>query len=465
MFRAAKREQFHICGVEQDRISILDSGVPSVKVMHKKMRIGLGAVALLAAVPALAIPQGDEPIPVPRTIKQGIDFVYVDPQLNTVAKRHQRPQNWLLRVISFDWAFGGRRDNAPNSLFIDLAQGLRQYEATWGHLPQVKVPAGSALKPGSTGKRVSLLRTRLGLPPGGAFDARLSSAVRAYQQVHGLGTPDGVAGRATIASLNRGADYYVRRIAINMERAYRLPKAGLFGRYVVVDSGAAEAYLFDHDRVADSMRVVVGSSKTKTPMMAVILRDAKANPYWNVPPELIRSLTAKRIGEQGLSYLKDFHYQVLSDWSGNGRPIDPKAVNWKAIASGKQQPTVLVRQLPGPWNSMGKMKFEMPNDYGIYLHDTPHKELFAKDDRWVSNGCVRLQDYRRFASWVFGEVPQASTPYEQTFQVPNPVPVFMTYLTVQARGNGVVFRPDPYGFDALAMQQMFAPGAELASTG
>ncbi|MGN6155649.1 MAG: L,D-transpeptidase family protein [Sphingomicrobium sp.] len=430
--------------------------------MNKKFRLIVSAVALLATTPLVAAPLGDEPIPVPRNIKQGIDFVYVDPQLNNVARRHQRPENWLLRVISFDWAFGGRRDNLPNPLFVSLGQALQQYENSWARLPQVKIPAGPSLKLGSKGSRVRLLRTRLGLPAGDTFDQRLGEAVRAYQQVHGLGTPDGIAGRDTITSLNRGAAYYVKRLAINTERAYRLPKTGLFQRYVVVDVGAAEAYLFDHDRVVDGMRVVVGAPKTKTPMMAVLLKDAKANPYWNVPPELIRSLTAKRIGQQGLSYLKDFHYEVLSDWSGNGQPVDPKTVNWKAIASGAKQPTVLVRQLPGPWNSMGKMKFEIPNDYGIYLHDTPHKELFGESDRWVSNGCIRLEDYKRFASWVFGGVPQVSSSREQTFPATQPVPVFITYLTASARGNGVVFRPDPYGWDALAMPQMFG-SAEVAA--
>jgi len=433
--------------------------------MHKTFRWIAGAAALLAAatpIAAAAPPRGDEPIAVPRTIRQGIDFVYVDPQLNAVAQRHQRPTNWLLRTIGLDWAFGGHRDE-PNPIFIALAQGLQKYQATWGRLPQVKIPAGSLLKPGATGSRVSLLRTRLGLPAGSTYDSSVANAVRAYQLVHGLDPADGIAGKATIASLNLGATYYARKIAINMERAHRLPPTGRFDRYVVVDSGAAEAYLFDHDKVTDGMRVVVGSPKTKTPMMAVILRDAKANPYWNVPPELIRSLTAKRIGQEGLSYLKNYHYEVLSDWSGNGTPIDPRRVNWKAIASGKQDPQILVRQLPGPWNSMGEMKFEMPNDYGIYLHDTPHKELFSKDDGWVSNGCIRLSDYKRFASWVFGGVPQPTSDREQTFRLPDPVPVYLTYLTVVSKGNGIVFRPDPYGFDALAMPQMFGGGAQVAS--
>jgi murein L,D-transpeptidase YcbB/YkuD len=374
--------------------------------------------------------------------------------------RKQKPRNWLARL--FDFGQSDRR-GAPNPMFDQLARGLNQYQATWGRLPQTKIPAGAALKRGSTGKRVSLLRTRLGLSPNGGFDDQLFSAVSAYQTVHGLGPADGIAGRQTIASLNRGAIHYARRIAINMERAYRLPAIRAFDRYVVVDSGAAEAFLFDRDKMVDKMRVVVGSPKTKTPMMAVIMRNAKVNPYRNVPPELVRSLTAQKVKEQGLSYFKNFHYEVLSDWGPNARIIDPKTVNWAAIRTGKIQPTVRVRQLPGPWNSMRNMKFQMPNDYGIYLHDTPHPELFAETNRHLSNGCVRLEDYQRFARWVFGYVPHSATGVEHQFDLPRPIPVYMTYLTVAASGNGVTFRPDPYGFDALAMPQMFGGSVKMAS--
>jgi len=430
--------------------------------MHQRLYLILGAAVMLAATPLAAAPRGDEPVAVPRTIKQGIDFVYVDPQMSSVARRRQRPQNWLQRVFSADFGSSSRRAT-PNPLFVQLARGLQQYQARWGSLSQVKIPAGPALKLGSSGKRVNLLRTRLGLAPGGGYDEALFQLVATYQTVHGLGRADGIAGPATIASLNRGSTYYARRIAINVERAFRLPATRAFDRYVVVDSGAAEAYLFDRDRVVDGMRLVVGSPKTKTPMMAVLMRNAKANPYWHVPPELIRSLTAKKVGEQGLTYFKDFHYDVLSDWGPNAQLIDPKSVNWKAIASGKAKPTIMVRQLPGPWNSMGEMKFEMPNDYGIYLHDTPHKELFAQADRWLSNGCVRLEDYRRFATWVFGRAPQPTLAREQNIDLPRPVPIYMTYLTVEPSNNGVVFRADPYGFDAVAMPQMFGPPSRVAS--
>ncbi len=419
--------------------------------MSSKLRLILGATALFLATPLLAQPRGDEPVAVPSSIKQGVDFVYVDPQMSSVARRQQRPRNWLQRI------FGRQREDqrsAPNPIFLQLAEGLEQYRASWGALPQTEISGGAALKRGATGRRVAALRSRLGLPAGTTFDEPLHQRVMDYQLVHGLES-DGIAGRATIASLNAGAEHYERRIAINMERAWRLPATNAFDRYVLVDSGAAEAYLWDRDRVADSMKVIVGTAKTKTPMMAVLMRNAKANPYWNVPPELIRSLTATRIQQQGLSYLDQFHYEVLANWNADAPPIDPKTVNWRAIASGRTAPTIRVRQLPGPWNSMGEMKFEMPNDYGIYLHDTPNKELFAQDDRWLSNGCVRLEDYRRFATWVFGRAPQVDSSLEQVIELPKPVPVYMTYLTVEpGEGNGILFRADPYGFDALAMPQM-----------
>ena len=112
---------------------------------------------------------------------------------------------------------------------------------------------------------------------------------------------------------------------------------------------------------------------------------------------------------------------------------------------------------------MGKMKFEMPNDFGIYLHDTPHQGAVRRSDRWISNGCVRLEDYRRFATWVFGRMPQATSQPRATHRPAAAGADLLTYLTVAPSSNGVVFRPDPYGFDALAMPQMFGPGSVASS--
>ena len=395
---------------------------------------------------------GSEPIAVPMHVEQGVDFVYTDPQLKRAEqeqRQHQQPfGNWMMRNLGFGFA---EQDSAPNPLFAELQRGLQQYQMTWGRLPQFDIPAGTALKPGSSDSRVDALRARLGMTPGGGFDENVTSAVREYQRVHGLKVT-GVADAATIRSLNRGADYYLRRIALNLERARRLPGMGQFQRYVVVDSGAAQIYMFDHDRLSDSMRAIVGAPETKTPMMALLMRGAKVNPYWNVPQDMVRDFTAKNVLKQGTSYIKNYNYEVLTGSGNSIAPIDPKNVDWSAVAAGQQ--TVLVRQLPGPWNSMGEIKFETPNDYGIYLHDTPNKALFAKADRWISNGCVRLEDADRFTTWVFGGNPQ-SAQRETMVEVQSPVPVYMTYLTVGTSRDGVQFRPDPYNFDEQAMNRLF----------
>ncbi|QIL01814.1 L,D-transpeptidase family protein [Sphingomonas sinipercae] len=427
--------------------------------MNHRLLAALAATALSSPLAAASPSQLPDPLAVPASVAQGLDFVYVDPQLRTAVQPPRiQPANSLLRTVSYDRG-DMQEQRAPNPLFVQLSQGMQQYQRTWGSLPDAYITTGATLRPGATGERVDMLRTRLGLQPGGAFDAALGQRVRAYQDVHGLPVT-GTADAATIDSLNLGAEHYLQKLAVNVERARRLPAAGQFGRYVLVDSGSAEVHLVSGDRIADSMRAIVGSAEHKTPMMAVVMRNAKVNPYWNVPPELIRTMTAKKVLAQGVSYLKNYHYEVLPDWTGKGAPIDPSTIDWNSVAAGQSK--ILVRQKPGPWNSMGEVKFEMPNRYGIYLHDTPGKDKFAQADRWVSNGCVRLQDAKRFASWVMDGVPAVAGP-EQQIDLPQPVPVYMTYLTVQPTADGVRFGKDPYDFDRQAVQQMFSRPDRMAS--
>lgn len=429
--------------------------------MSMVSRFLIAASALALAAPLSAFPlQGDEPVGVPSSVEQGIDFVYVDPKLKAMANRPRQSDNWMLRSIGYDWSFG-QQQSAPNPIFVQLREGLDEYRMRWGSLPRIQISAGTTLKSGSEGQRVDMLRARLGLPPGWGFDAQLGQALSEYQRVHGL-EATGVADAATIESLNRGPDYYERLIIVNLERARRLPSMGDFQRYVLVDSGAAEIYLYQNDRVADRMKAIVGSRQQKTPMMAVLMQSAKVNPYWNVPPDIIRTFTAQKVLKQGVSYLKNYNYEVLSDWGPNAVRLDPANVDWNAVAAGKSK--IRVRQLPGPWNSMADVKFETPNAYGIYLHDTPKKELFAKENRWISNGCVRLEDAERFASWVMGRLPEGSSP-EQVVPLPQPVPVYMTYLTAVPGARGVQFRGDPYGFDQAAMRRLFGGSREMAAIG
>jgi murein L,D-transpeptidase YcbB/YkuD len=322
------------------------------------------------------------------------------------------------------------------------------------------MPAGPAMKLGSEGMNVAALRQRLGLPPGAKYDEQLANVVKEYQQAHGL-KADGVAGGGTVASLNLGAQHYERLIIVNLERARRLPLATERGRYLLVDVGAAKLFLYENGRPIDSMKVIVGKAETATPMMAAQMRYASVNPYWNVPPEMVISLIAPNVLKQGMTYLKDRRYEVLADWSDEAPAIDPTTVDWQAVASGAK--VIRVRQLPGGGNSMGQVKFMMPNDFGIYLHDTPNKALFAAEDRWISNGCVRVEDAQRLASWLMGGLPQAPDPDRPLrVDMPEPVPVYITYLTAAATPTGVAFRHDPYKRDAAVIARYFGE-SELAA--
>jgi murein L,D-transpeptidase YcbB/YkuD len=394
-----------------------------------------------------------EPIDLPPAIEQGVDMIYIDEELVPKAVH----DNKLLHNISFDPWSAAPVDlfTSVNPIYTDLRRGLVKYRQQWGDLPQIAIPAGSALKSGSSGERVAMLRTRLGLPDGDSFDAALAARVKQFQAVHGL-TADAIAGAGTIEALNRGAGYYEQLIVINMERAKRLPAPEEQPKYVVVDSGDARLSMWENGRKVDEMKIIVGKAETATPMMAAYIKYASVNPYWNVPPELVRDLIGPRIVDQGTSYLKIREYQVLTDYSPDAQEIDPDTINWKAVVDGRED--VRLRRLPSPANSMGMMKFMLPNYFGIYLHDSPEKEHFTKNELWISNGCVRVEDYKRFASWLFdGYVPKGRNPkVEEEVDLPRPVPVYMTYLTAQPTADGVRFMEDHYGRDEHLMERYSA---------
>ena len=434
-----------------------------MKHSFKPFRLLVTAAALGLSValsaPALAQrPQPIEPIDLPPSVEQGVDMIYIDPE---IAPRLD-DANVAMHQISFEeWAGAPLDLFLPvNPIYTDLRRGLVRYRQRWGDLPQFQIPAGPVMKLGSEGMNVAALRQRLGLPPGAKYDEQLANVVKEYQQAHGL-KADGVAGGGTVASLNLGAQHYERLIIVNLERARRLPLATERGRYLLVDVGAAKLFLYENGRPIDSMKVIVGKAETATPMMAAQMRYASVNPYWNVPPEMVISLIAPNVLKQGMTYLKDRRYEVLADWSDEAPAIDPTTVDWQAVASGAK--VIRVRQLPGGGNSMGQVKFMMPNDFGIYLHDTPNKALFAAEDRWISNGCVRVEDAQRLASWLMGGLPQAPDPDRPLrVDMPEPVPVYITYLTAAATPTGVAFRHDPYKRDAAVIARYFGE-SELAA--
>jgi murein L,D-transpeptidase YcbB/YkuD len=231
----------------------------------------------------------------------------------------------------------------------------------------------------------------------------------------------------------------------NLDRVRALP-ATPPERYVLVDTAAARLWMYEEGKPVDSMKVVVGKPETATPMMAGFIRYAIVNPYWNVPPDLVQHTIAPNVIDRGIGYLKERGYDVLSGYEADAGVIDPKSVDWQAVADGWQ--TVRVRQRPGAGNFMGKVKYEFPNPQGIYLHDTPDKHLLKEAVRQLSNGCVRLEDADRFGRWLLGgPLPKVGKQPERRIDLPTLVPVYITYLTAVPTAQGIAFADDIYGRD------------------
>lgn len=369
---------------------------------------------------------------------------YLDPE---VEPKDEEPRE-ILRAAAVTPSFADYVKNVGwmSPFYVKLRDARVGFAKRWAKrrdgLPQTTVPAGAKLRPGMKSGAASL-RLRLGLESGAAYDKALVARVKAFQGDHGL-KPDGVAGAATIAALNRGDDYYDRLIALNLERTRLLP--GPYVRHVVVDAASARLWYFSKGAQDGTMKVVVGAKESQTPMMAGMVRYATLNPYWNVPSDLVeRKLAPKMLNGASLTRL---HYEALSDWSANAQRLDPATIDWRAVADGRTE--LRVRQLPGGDNAMGKVKFMFPNDLGIYLHDTPSRDLLAKPARQFSNGCVRLEDAQRLGRWFFGKPLKAdSDKPEQHEPLPQPVPVYLTYLTAVPLGDGVQFLPDVYGRDGI----------------
>lgn len=245
------------------------------------------------------------------------------------------------------------------------------------------------------------------------------------------------------------------RLLSNLDRARSIPAGG---KFIIVDSASQRLTMFENGQPVDSMKVVVGDKKKlglPTPLIASIMHYVTLNPYWNVPHHLVRKTVAPNVVKQGLGYLKKNGYEIMSDWTETATVLPPDSVDWKAVAAGEKQ--VRVRQKPGPTNSMGRMKFPFPSGEDIYLHDTPTREYFNRAQRTLSNGCVRVEDAKRLGRWLLGREPvAASEEAEQRVQIPQGVPIFLTYLTAQPTSAGVNYLADVYGWDSV-------PEASVAS--
>ena len=317
---------------------------------------------------------------------------------------------------------------ALSAAWVDYVQALQRpnNNVIWGD-PYL------TLKPGSPDRIMALLSAT---PSVTSHLQSVSSVNPIYAQLREIAVTEAA------ANGGRASD----RVTLNMERARIIPATG---KFILVNSAEQRLHMYENGQSVGSMKVVVGDKDKlglPTPIIASTMHYAIANPYWHVPPHLIRSAVAPNAARQGEAYLKAKGYEIISDFSKNPTILPASSVNWKAVAAGTEK--VNMRQKPNGENSMGKMKFPFPNREGIFLHDTPRREHFAKANRAISNGCIRVEDYRRLAYWVFGrDVAAIGSDPEQHLSLPRGVPVYVTYLTMVPDTAGMTTFADRYGWD------------------
>jgi murein L,D-transpeptidase YcbB/YkuD len=258
------------------------------------------------------------------------------------------------------------------------------------------------------------------------YDQNLAGAVAEFQQRHSINV-DSALGKETIDAMNVSASYRLGEIAANMERYRWLPRS--FGsRYIFVNVPAFKLEAYDTGQKVLDMKVIVGQEyqDKATPVFADSMETVVFRPYWNVPP----SIAAKEIFPKGGAYMAS---QNMETYTQNGQTA--------------------VRQRPGPKNALGFVKFLFPNDFNIYLHDTPNHELFDKDVRAFSHGCIRLEKPDELAQWVLGwpadKVEQAMKdgPDDKGVKLPRKIPVYIVYFTTFINNGQLYFGNDLYGRD------------------
>ncbi|CAN7489121.1 murein L,D-transpeptidase [Pararhizobium sp. LjRoot255] len=334
--------------------------------------------------------------------------------------------------------------------FLALKRELEALQAKSGDAPRITIAPGTLLKPGIANPELAnvvagirqkgsdalkvehalTLSAYQGTPD---YTPELVALVEGFQKENGL-KPDGIVGKASIRILSGGdtTESKIDKVRVAMEQARWLP-ADLGSRYVFINQPAFMAYYHDQGAEQFSMRVVVGSKANQTYFFEDEIQTVEFNPYWGVPQSIIiNEMLPKLRNDPG--YLDRLGYQV----EVAGRAVSSYDVNWNGSTSG-----VAVRQPPSSDNALGELKILFPNSHAIYMHDTPSKSFFQKDQRALSHGCVRLADPRRMAAAVLGTTvddvaQQVADGRNKGVQVPQRIPVYVAYFTAWPNKDGAV---------------------------
>ncbi len=358
-----------------------------------------------------------------------------------------------------------------------LKQALATYRAQEraGGWPQL--PADLKLRPGQVSAAVPALRQRLSwgrpAPATGAastpdtanvaattYDAALVQDVKSFQQDAGL-SPDGIVRGATLKQLNVSIAARIDQLVLNMERWRWLPKK-FEDDYLLVNIPEYKLHMVEKGKEAFSMRVIVGKTLHETPIFSDQMEYVVLAPYWNVPYSIIdNELRAKLVGNPG--YLDRLDMEVVSGSGRKAKQVDPSSIDWAGVTEENFKYTV--RRRPGPKNDLGDVKFIFPNANDVYLHDTPHDDLFAMSQRNFSHGCVRVQEPIKLATYLLRDkstwnqatiLDTIAQHREKYVSLTKKLPVYLVYFTAWADQNGHPhFREDIYGHDKSLAKEYF----------
>jgi murein L,D-transpeptidase YcbB/YkuD len=349
-----------------------------------------------------------------------------------------------------------------------LRDALDRYRAiaAAGGWPQL--PPGPPLALGATGPQVTLLMNRLamtgdllpGMKPDTVFDRRLVHAIGELQTRQGI-PRSGIVGEATRAILNVPVETRIHQMELNLERWRWLP-ADLGERRVEVNIPAYHLDLIDHGRVARAMRVVVGKRNSPTPVFSDVLVYMDVNPTWTLPPSVVQKELVHLL-RKNPHYLEDNQMYVVSIADAKRDTVDPAHVPWKQAVSDSF--LYLVIQRSGPDNPLGQIKMMCPNEYDVYLHDSPQRNRFGVAVRDYSHGCVRVEEAAELADSLVAPALGDSVTIDSLIargtgrrvRFPRATPVHFLYWTAWADEAGhMCFRDDIYGLDARLDQALRA---------
>ncbi|MEO8194073.1 MAG: L,D-transpeptidase family protein [Gemmatimonadales bacterium] len=378
---------------------------------------------------------------------------HIDPEKENVDSALARS----LRTAAIDKAIARMRPQDPD--YAGLRKELDRFQRIVVNGGWQRVPGGESVKPGerTSPARLAALRQRLaaeGIPVPDApqptakpasqssaqaasnvYDRGVAGAVAAFQARHGIAV-DSILGGETLTSFNQSAAYRAAQIAANLERLRWLPRT-FASRYIYVNVPAFRLEAYDGGQKALDMKVIVGQDyeDKATPVFSDVMETVVFRPYWNVTPGIAEKEIFPKMNADG-GYLAANNYELYQE-GGRTR----------------------VRQTPGEKNSLGLVKFLFPNDFNIYLHDTPNHELFDKDVRAFSHGCIRVEKPAELAQWVLGwdagkvDAAMHGTD-DSSVKVPKKIPVYITYGTAYIRDGLLYFGNDLYDRDDKLVAQV-----------